>query len=283
MLPVLLLCCFSLCIVIGSYKNRSVGYKSPKEVVEAVVYAYQDQNDLLLQSCYDKSAELLRKDREIDFQRKFYLSVEANGVNIKGAEELFTVGNYFCIGVSFEFLLDSKKSIPYYEYYFVNKTGEGDYKIVTKLECPRELMNQFQEKKAQLQEDSPFYRKYKEETEKFVASNPSFADETYKTFENLLEGAPIEMERNLQLLGVVFVMAIIELGALRALVYFTRMRRRHRQRLYRIYGKKYTKEGQKSRRRSTYPNTAKRKHSRNKGQPAFERTKEKIPQIGTRT
>lgn len=282
MRPVLLLCCFSLFIAIGYYKNRLVGYKSPKEVVEAVVHAYQDQSSVLLQSCYDKSAELLRKDREIDFQRKFYLSVGAKGVNMNGTEELFTVGNYFCIGVSFEFLLDSEKSIPYYEYYFVNKTGEGDYKIVTKLESPRALMDQFQERKAKLQEESPLYQKYKEDTDKFFAYNPSFADETYETFENLLDGAPIEMERNLRLLGVVFVMAIVELGALRALVYFTRTRRRCKKRPCQTYSRKYTKREQKYRRRPTYQYTAKRKYSGKKGRPVFERTKENILQIGTR-
>lgn len=226
MWPVFLLGCFGLCLVIGYNENRLSRYNSPGKLVEAVVRGYQSQNNTLLEACYGKSSKQLKGDKEIDFQKKFYLAVDAKGVNINKTEELLSMGDYYCMGVSFDFFLGGRKPLPYYEYYFVHKTG-SNYKVLTKLECPRALMDAFQEKKDNMQ-DSGLYRKYKKQTMDFTSGNPSSAEQIYGRFQDLLEGPPVEMEKNLRLVCSVFLMAIAELGIVCALIYLFRLRKRLR-------------------------------------------------------
>lgn len=213
--------CFGFCLVIGYCENYFPRYNSPGELVEAVVRGYQSQNNTLLEACYGKSRKQLRGDMEINFQKKFYLSVDAKAVNINKTEELFSMGNYYCMGVSFDFLLKDRKSLPYYEYYFVHKTG-GTYKVLTKLECPRALLDAFEEKKDNMQE-SALYREYEKQTVKFTSGNPASAEQIYGRFQELLEGPPAEMEKNLSLVCGVFLMAIAELGIVCVLIYLFRL------------------------------------------------------------
>lgn len=216
--------CFGICLVIGYHETHRFSFNSPGNLVKAVVSGYQNQNNALLRYCYEKSTKQILKDREIQFQKKFYLSVDARAVKIQGVEKLFQRENYECMGVYFDFLRGGK-SIPFYEYYFVHKTEKGRYEALTSVECPRTLLDVFEKNKDKMQESS-LYRKYMKQTKRFSSENPSISENIYGRFQDLLVGVPPEMKKNLKLVGDIFLMAIVELGIACILIFLFRIRKR---------------------------------------------------------
>lgn len=204
---------FSLTFLSGCKVDNAIKDGSSAEIVETLVHAYQKQDDNTLQKCYGISAEELVKDEEISFEKKFFLSMEAKKIEINAVEELFVENDYMYMGVYFDFVEKGGNRVPYYEEILTKQVRNGQYQIVTKIDYPRVVIDQIEANSEKIQK-SKIRMTYEEEEQKYAKDYPEYADGIHEKLTQLLKGMTVEMEVNLRFLGVIFLMAIVELWLL---------------------------------------------------------------------
>lgn len=178
--------------------------------MKSVVLAYQVQDNQALQACYGKNRESIEKNSEIDFEKKFYLSVEAEKINYHDSEILLKKSNYIYVGVSFDFTFKQGNALPYYAYYIAYEEKDKTYRMVTQSDCPRAVLDYFRLEKEDLQQ-TKLYQTYLKKDREYVKQYPEYATTAYENFTGLLTGLPSDMAQNLRFLGVIFLIAIVQM------------------------------------------------------------------------
>lgn len=202
-------------------ENESLTMDSPKKFVEDLVKAYQNQDD-------EKLKEYHRMDIEgtgAEFEKLFFASFKADSVKCEGVEILLGKNQYLYVGVKMTFLRGDKIQIPFYEYFLLLEEEQGVYQAIPGGSYPAGIERAIEREQSKW-EKTKLYQDYLTEEKAFFQQSPQYAENLYDSFMVFLYGMPQEMKENLQWMGIIFVMAIVELVLV--LVYSSKKRKRRR-------------------------------------------------------
>lgn len=213
-------------MILASYNSQQMPpATSPSQTARMVVKAYQNQDMIALETCYGKDIETLRKDREITFERKFYLAVGAKKIEIVDAEQLLQISDYAYVGVFFDFVKKSGEKIPYYDYFIVYTANDGSCKIMTVKDVPREVYDYFEENSGKASE-TELHESYLQREKEYIMAYPKSSDQIYGAFKSLINNIPHDMEKNIRFISIIFLIAIMQLWILLIWVYKERVNNR---------------------------------------------------------
>lgn len=233
----------SMLFIVVARSRQLMDNKSIAGLIQTFVRAYQYQDNQMLEFCYDKSTEEIKQDAQINFEKKFFLSVDADKVNVRGSEVLLKETGYSYVGVYLDFIMGNGKRLPYYEYYIIQKLKNGSYRVVTENDCPREVMDYFNANSGELKSGSLF-QLYEDSEKNYVKLAPEYADTIYQRLLTVFDGMPDEMEDNLRFLSIIFLIAIVQLWLLYTWAYLVAGKKKKYTKQYlknKIKGRKITK------------------------------------------
>lgn len=202
-------------------ENESLTTDSSEIFVEKLIEAYQNQDDEKLKEYYGMDIE----GTGIEFEKKFFASFDAHSVKCEGVEILLDQNQYLYLGAKMTFLRGKNTQIPFYEYYLLLEKEPGIYQVVPNGSYPSGITKAIASKQTSW-EKTKLYQDYLAEEKAFLQQSPHYAQNFHDRFMCFLNGMPREMRENLQMIGIIFAMAVAELVLV--LVYSSKKSKRHK-------------------------------------------------------
>lgn len=207
----MLLCVFLLNSISVQAEGEREEKKSRAEgFLKKVIEAYQEQEETELAMYYSLNSI---EGSTVAFESALFRSFRAEAVRVAGMECLHKENGYLYMGVSLLFTLKNGEEMPYYEYFLLYENEAKEYTMVPEEAYPLKIRKIIANNQEQW-EVTELYLQYWEAANAYAASFPEYADTVYERLILLLNNIPEEMERNLRMAGVIFIMGIIQLSLL---------------------------------------------------------------------
>ncbi len=181
--------------------------KTAEKFLKEVIDAYQDQSTEKLAEYYGLNDI---EESAVAFEQALFQSFEAKTVRVGEMEYLLEEGEYLYVGVELEFLLKDGNKIPYYEYFLLRKEDIDEYIAVPEGAYPIQIEKAISKNQERWQQ-TELYRDYQNAEKQYEENLPGHREEVYERLSMLLNNVFSEMENNLRMAGMIFIMGIVQL------------------------------------------------------------------------